>query len=86
MQLYILIYMKQKLLEKDIKQFPTTMLMIINMYMLMKHIKMAILMMFGEGSSFLINHEDIDKILFRGYDSEEREKFLDELSKMYDEQ
>ena len=40
----------------------------------------------GESSSFLINHEDIDKILFRGYDSEEREKFLDELSKMYDEQ
>lgn len=40
----------------------------------------------GEGSSFLINHEDIDKILFRGYDSEEREKFLDELSQMYNNQ
>ena len=37
-----------------------------------------------EGSSFLINHEDIDKILFRGYDSEERKKYLDELSKMYE--
>lgn len=40
----------------------------------------------GEGSLFLINHEDIDKILFRGYDSEEREKFLNELSKMYNQQ
>ena len=39
----------------------------------------------GEGPSFLINHEDIDKILFRGYDSEEREKFLDKLAKMYEQ-
>lgn len=39
----------------------------------------------GEGSSFLINHEDIDKILFRGYDNEERKKFLDKLAKMYEQ-
>ena len=38
----------------------------------------------GEGSSFFANHEDIDKILFRGFENEEREKFLDELSRLYE--
>ncbi len=38
----------------------------------------------GEGSSFLINHEDINKILFRGFENEERDKFLDELAQIYE--
>lgn len=39
----------------------------------------------GEGSSFFANHEDIDKILFRGFEDEERNKFIEELAKTYDE-
>ncbi len=38
----------------------------------------------GNGSSFFANHEDIDKILFRGFEDEEREKFLNELEKYYE--
>lgn len=40
----------------------------------------------GEGSSFFANHEDIDKILFRGFENEERVKFLNELSQLYEKQ
>lgn len=36
------------------------------------------------GESFFANHEDIEKILFRGFEDNERIKFLDELSKMYE--
>lgn len=38
----------------------------------------------GEGSSFFANHEDIEKILFRGFENEERDKFLNELSQLYE--
>lgn len=40
----------------------------------------------GEGSSFLINHEDISDIIFRGYEDEERNKFLSELSSLYEKE
>lgn len=38
----------------------------------------------GVGSSFLINHEDIEKIIFKGYEDEERNKFLSELFRLYE--
>ncbi len=38
----------------------------------------------GEEHNYLVNHEDIDRILFRGYEDDEREKFLDELEKIYE--
>ena len=34
----------------------------------------------GPGMIYLFNHEDIQEIIFRGYEDEERDKFLDELS------
>ena len=37
----------------------------------------------GPGMSFLFNHDDIYKIVFRGYEDKERTKFLDELSRKY---
>jgi hypothetical protein len=39
----------------------------------------------GDGTQFLFNHEDIDDIFFRGYEDEEREGFIDNLSKYYKE-
>ena len=38
----------------------------------------------GQGMTFLFNHEDIKEIIFRGYESEERNKFLDELVERYE--
>lgn len=38
----------------------------------------------GAGMTFLFNHEDIKEIIFRGYESEERNKFLDELVERYE--
>jgi len=38
----------------------------------------------GPGMTFLFNHEDIKEIIFRGYESEERSKFLDELVERYE--
>ena len=38
----------------------------------------------GSGMTFLFNHEDIKEIIFRGYESEERSKFLDELANRYE--
>lgn len=38
----------------------------------------------GVGSSFLINHEDIREIVFKGYESKERIEFLNELSNLYE--
>lgn len=37
----------------------------------------------GPGSTFFANHEDIDRILFRGFEDEDRDKFLEELSQVY---
>ena len=39
----------------------------------------------GDGTQFLFSHEDIDDIFFRGYEDEEREGFIDNLSKYYKE-
>lgn len=38
----------------------------------------------GEGFQYLFNHEDIDKIVFRGYEDEERTEFLAKLSALYE--
>lgn len=38
----------------------------------------------GEGTQFLFNHSNIDKVFFRGYEDEEREKFVDALQSFYD--
>ncbi|MDO5138650.1 MAG: DUF4176 domain-containing protein [Oscillospiraceae bacterium] len=38
----------------------------------------------GADSAFLFNREDIEEIVFTGYDDEEREGFLEILSKVYD--
>ena len=34
----------------------------------------------------LFNHEDIKEIIFRGYEDDEREKFLNELSNRYEKE
>jgi hypothetical protein len=39
----------------------------------------------GDGSQYLFNHSDIDKIYFRGYEDEERNKFIELLQNFYDE-
>ena len=38
----------------------------------------------GEGFQYLFNHEDIDKIVFRGYEDEERTEFLAKLAAHYE--
>lgn len=37
----------------------------------------------GKQGQFLFNHEDIEKIFFRGYEDEERQVFLDKLESYY---
>lgn len=37
----------------------------------------------GTQFQYLFNHDDIEKILFTGYETEERQEFLEELSKVY---
>lgn len=37
----------------------------------------------GEGFQYLFNHEDISEIVFRGYEDEERDAFLEKLSALY---
>lgn len=37
----------------------------------------------GENFQYLFNHEDIAEIYFRGFEDEERTKFLDQLAKIY---
>lgn len=37
----------------------------------------------GDGSQFLFNHSDIEKVFFRGYEDEEREDFLIALGTYY---
>lgn len=39
----------------------------------------------GSDKTFLIFHKDIAKILFKGYESNEQNNFLDELSDIYGE-
>lgn len=38
----------------------------------------------GEGFQYLFNHEDINEIIFRGYEDIERSEFLDKLAKLYE--
>lgn len=38
----------------------------------------------GEGFQYLFNHEDINEIIFRGYEDSERSEFLDKLAKLYE--
>lgn len=38
----------------------------------------------GEGFQYLFNHEDIEKIVFRGYEDEERIEFLAKLATLYE--
>lgn len=37
----------------------------------------------GEDFQFLFNHKDIKEVFFRGYEDEEREQFIENLSKFY---
>lgn len=37
----------------------------------------------GQQGQFLFNHDDIEKIFFRGYDDEERAIFVDKLENYY---
>jgi len=37
----------------------------------------------GEGSQFLFNHSDINEILFRGFENEERDAFISKLEGYY---
>lgn len=38
----------------------------------------------GEGFQYLFNHEDINEIIFRGYEDAERVEFLEKLAKLYE--
>ncbi len=40
----------------------------------------------GEGTQFLFNHSDIAQVCFRGYEDDERGRFVDALQQMYDSQ
>lgn len=37
----------------------------------------------GDQFQYLFNHEDIAETVFRGYEDEERQEFLDKLAKLY---
>ena len=39
----------------------------------------------GEGSQFLFNHSDIEEIVFRGHEDEERDNFLEMLNSYFEE-
>lgn len=38
----------------------------------------------GEGFQYLFNHEDIDEIIFRGFEDTERVEFLEKLANLYE--
>lgn len=38
----------------------------------------------GEAGQFLFNHSDIDEIYFRGCEDEERDRFIDKLTRFYE--
>lgn len=37
----------------------------------------------GEGFQYLFNHEDINEVLFRGFEDAERDEFLKKLASLY---
>lgn len=39
----------------------------------------------GVAGQYLFNHEDIEQVYFKGYEEEEREEFLENLSEFYGE-
>lgn len=39
----------------------------------------------GPDFQYLFNHENIDKVIFKGYDSEEHRQFLEKVAKLYEE-
>lgn len=39
----------------------------------------------GTDSQFLFQHKDVERVVFRGYETEEREKFIQRLSNFYEE-
>lgn len=39
----------------------------------------------GEQFQYLFNHDDINEIIFRGYEDEERKLFIDRLAAFYDQ-
>lgn len=39
----------------------------------------------GEGFQYLFNHEDINEIVFRGYEDTERAEFLNKLANLYEQ-
>ena len=39
----------------------------------------------GEGFQYLFNHEDIQEIIFRGYEDEERTEFIKKISALYEQ-
>lgn len=40
----------------------------------------------GDETEFLFNHEDINNVFFKGYEDEERNQFMDRLSKFFNEE
>lgn len=38
----------------------------------------------GEGFQYLFNHEDIDEIIFHGFEDTERDEFIDKLAEIYE--
>lgn len=40
----------------------------------------------GEQFQYLFNHEDIENVVFRGYEDEERAIFIEKLAEYYEEQ
>lgn len=38
----------------------------------------------GEGFQYLFNHEDINEIIFRGFEDSERVEFLEKLANLYE--
>ncbi len=38
----------------------------------------------GEGTQFFFNHDAIDKVIFRGFENEERDAFIEKLADYYD--
>ncbi len=39
----------------------------------------------GEGFQYLFNHEDINEIIFRGFEDSERIEFLEKLTNLYEQ-
>ena len=38
----------------------------------------------GDGTQFFFNHDAIDKVVFRGFENDERETFIEKLAEYYE--